>query len=92
MKVGQPSAAKVIGAAIIASSMIAMPVFAKEGVGAKLAPFGNNEQSSPFSAAEVREDPMYSPYSPFGNGDASVYKRGGADELKFYTAKLDEGM
>ncbi|KAJ1409398.1 hypothetical protein B484DRAFT_456089 [Ochromonadaceae sp. CCMP2298] len=92
MKAAQPSAARVFGAAIIASSMIAMPVFAMEGVGAKLAPFGNSEQSSPFSASEVREDPMYSPYSPFGNGDASVYKRGGKDEIKFYSAKFEDGI
>jgi len=91
MKVSQPSAAKVFGAAIIASSMLSMPVLAKEGVGAKIMPFTNSAASSPFND-EKREDPMFSPYSPYGNGDAAVYKRGGAEELKFYTAKFDEGI
>eukprot|EP00600_Ochromonadales_sp_CCMP1393_P004993 CAMPEP_0174954834 /NCGR_PEP_ID=MMETSP0004_2-20121128/648_1 /TAXON_ID=420556 /ORGANISM="Ochromonas sp., Strain CCMP1393" /LENGTH=182 /DNA_ID=CAMNT_0016202699 /DNA_START=755 /DNA_END=1303 /DNA_ORIENTATION=- len=88
----QPSIPKVFGAAVIASSVLAMPVYAKEGVGAKIAPFGNAEMSSPFAAGENREDPLYSPYSPYGNGEAAVYKRGGDSEIKFYMGKFNEGV
>ena len=36
--------------------------------------------SSPFAFDEKREDPMYSPYSPFGDGSAAVYKEAQAEE------------
>ena len=86
------SESKVFGAALIASSMLAMPVLAVEGTPAKIGIFTNNDLSSPYASGEVREDPIYSPYSPYGDGTAAVYKRGGAEEIKFYTAKFDEGM
>jgi hypothetical protein len=85
------SEAKKLGAAFIAASMISLPVDAKEGDPAKISIFGNNDLSSPFSAGEVREDPIYSPYSPYGNGEKAAYKRGNAEEVKFYTAKFEEG-
>ncbi len=83
---------KLIGAILIASSMLSMPVLAKEGTPAKISIFGNSDISSPYSAAEVREDPIYSPYSPYGNGDKAVYKRGSVEEMKFYRGLFDEGM
>ena len=83
---------KYFGAALIAASLMSTPTWAKEGAGAKISVFGNNDMSSPFSEAENREDPMYSPYSPFGNGDKAVYndRRGTADEVKFWRQKFDE--
>lgn len=94
MTAEKPSVQKVVGAAIIASSMLASPVFAKEGAGAKISIFGNNDISSPFAESEVREDPIYSPYSPYGNGEKAVYngRKGGAEELKFWKAKFDESV
>jgi hypothetical protein len=83
--------AKKVGAVFVAASMIALPVVAKEEDPAKISIFGNNDISSPFSAGEVREDPIYSPYSPYGNGEKAAYKRGNAEEVKFYTAKFEEG-
>jgi hypothetical protein len=75
----------------IAASLFSFPVFAKEGDPAKLSIFGNDGLSSPFTAGEVREDPIYSPYSPYGNGEKAVYKRGNSEELKFYQKKFEEG-
>ena len=49
-----PSAAKMIGAALVASTMFSMPVFAKEGAGAKLSFFGDSDYSSPFTTNEKR--------------------------------------
>lgn len=86
------SECKAFGAALIASSMLSMPVIAAEGTAAKIDIFGNNGYSSPFSAGEKREDPLYSPYSPYGDGSASVYKKGSPEEIKFYTAKFTEGV
>ena len=86
------SESKAFGAALIASTMLSMPVIAAEGTAAKIDIFGNNGYSSPFSANENREDPLYSPYSPYGDGTAAVYKRGSPEEIKFYTAKFTEGV
>lgn len=88
----QKNAVKVVGAALIASSMISAPVFAKEGAPAKISVFGNNDMSSPFSENEAREDPMYSPYSPYGNGEKAVYnaRKGSTDEVKFWQKKFEE--
>jgi hypothetical protein len=36
--------------------------------------------SSPFTFDEKREDPIYSPYSAFGDGTAAVYKAAQNDE------------
>lgn len=68
------------------------PVEAKEGAAAKIGIFTNSDASSPFAAGETREDPLYSPYSPYGNGDAAVYKnrKGSPEEVKFWKAKFDD--
>lgn len=81
---------KFMGAGMIASSVLAsgMPAFAAEGDGARLSFFGDKAASSPFTVTEDREDPIYSPYSAYGNGEASVYKKGGAEELGFYNTIL----
>lgn len=88
----EKNAAKWVGAALIASSMIAMPVLAKEGAPAKLGFFSNSDLSSPFAAGETREDPLYSPYSPYGNGEKAVYnaRKGTAEEVKFWQQKFEE--
>mmetsp|Transcript_21375 Transcript_21375/g.29409 ORF Transcript_21375/g.29409 Transcript_21375/m.29409 type:complete len:215 (-) Transcript_21375:144-788(-) len=93
MTVEKPaSVSKIVGAAIVASSIISSPVFAKEGAGAKISVFGDADISSPFAAAENREDPIYSPYSPYGNGEKAVYnaRRGSPEELKFWQAQFAE--
>lgn len=81
---------KVFGAALIASSMLSMPVFAVEGAGAKLGIFSNAEISSPFPQAEKREDPIYSAYSPYGDGTAAVYKKNGEFEVKLNKEMFEE--
>lgn len=82
-----------LGAALIASSLLAGPAFAVEGAGAKLEFFGGGT-SSPFTVNENREDPIYSPYSPYGDGTAAVYnnRKGSAEEIKFWNAKFVESM
>lgn len=62
----QSSIAKKIGVALIASSFISLPAFAVEGAAPKQSFFGDSPASSPFTINEDREDPIYSPYSPFG--------------------------
>ena len=90
----KPSMAKNIGIALIASTFLSLPAFAVEGAAPKQSYFGDSPASSPFTISEDREDPMYSPYSPFGNGEKSVYtvtaRKGGADETKFWSAQLEE--
>ena len=83
-----PSLSKMIGAALVASTLLAGPVFAKDGAGAKLSFFGDDSFSSPFTITEAREDPIYSPYSAYGNGEAAIYKKGGKDEVSFYSTVL----
>jgi hypothetical protein len=92
MSVEKISFSKAVGAAIIASSMISMPVFAKEGEGAKLGIFSNSPMSSPFPQGETREDEIYSPYSPYGDGTKATYnaRKGGKEEVDFYRVKFDE--
>jgi hypothetical protein len=84
---------KFFGAALIASSMFGVPAFAVEGAGAKLSVFGlgGDAYSSPF-VSEDREDPIYSPYSPFGNGEKAVYnaRKGGKEEVTFWKAQFAE--
>lgn len=69
--------------------------FAKEGEAPRMSFFGLGSASSSFSSPYVnenREDPIYSPYSPYGNGEKSVYnnqRKGSADELKFWRNKFD---
>lgn len=86
--------AKKIGAALIASTMLSLPVFAVEGTSPKQSYFGDSPASSPFTINEAREDPIYSPYSPYGNGEKAVYtitnRQGGPEETKFWTAQLEE--
>lgn len=81
-----------IAAAGIAASFFTAPAFAVEGAGAKLGFFEGNSASSPYANTEKREDPLYSAYSPYGNGEAAVYnkRRGGEEELKFWRGVLDE--
>lgn len=83
--------AKAFGAALIASTLISGPAFAKPGDAPKVDFFGTAPLSSPF-VQEAREDPLYSPYSPYGNGEKAVYNgvKGGAEEVKFWTQKFDE--
>ena len=94
MTVEKTNMQKVIGAALVASSILASPVLAKEGAGAKISVFGNNDMSSPFALGEIREDPIYSPYSPYGNGEKAVYnaRKGGAEEVKFWKGVFVEGI
>jgi hypothetical protein len=89
----EKNAVRIISAVVAASSLISAPVFAKEGDAAKIGIFTNNDMSSPFAAGENREDPIYSPYSPYGNGEKAVYnaRKGTAEELKFWQAKFEEG-
>jgi hypothetical protein len=86
--------AKKIGAALIASTMLSLPAFAVEGTSPKQSYFGDAPASSPFTINEVREDPIYSPYSPYGNREKAVYtttnRQGGPEETKFWTAQLEE--
>lgn len=86
--------AKNIGAMLIASTMLSLPAFGVEGAAPKQSFFGDNPASSPFTINEVREDPIYSPYSPYGNRDKAVYttekQQGGKEETKFWSAQLEE--
>lgn len=88
----QPSFFKSAGIALLGASLFGSPVFAKEGAGAKFSFFGADVASSPFTVNENREDPMYSPYSAYGDGTAAVYngRRGGNEEKSFYAAKFAE--
>ena len=83
---------KNIAAAAIAASLFAAPAFAVGGAAAKQGFFEGSSASSPFSNTEVREDPLYSAYSPYGNGDAAVYnkRKGGAEEIAFWKGVFDE--
>ena len=90
----QPSFLKTAGAVLIGASLFGTPVLAKEGAGAKLSFFGDSDFSSPYTLSEKREDAIYSPYSPFGDGTAAVYngRRGGKEELAFWNGKLTESL
>jgi len=95
MKSNDNSIAKNVGIALIASTFFgSLPSLAVEGTSPKQSYFGDAPASSPFTINEVREDPIYSPYSPFGNGEKAVYttqnRRGGVEETKFWTAQLEE--
>lgn len=89
MAAEKPSMQKLLGVALVASSMFAGPVLAKEGAGANIEIFGNNGASSPFSDAKT-----YSPYSPYGDGTNAVYngRKGSPEETKFWTEKFNECM
>eukprot|EP00595_Chromulina_sp_UTEXLB2642_P000152 CAMPEP_0196761110 /NCGR_PEP_ID=MMETSP1095-20130614/227_1 /TAXON_ID=96789 ORGANISM="Chromulina nebulosa, Strain UTEXLB2642" /NCGR_SAMPLE_ID=MMETSP1095 /ASSEMBLY_ACC=CAM_ASM_000446 /LENGTH=185 /DNA_ID=CAMNT_0042110223 /DNA_START=127 /DNA_END=684 /DNA_ORIENTATION=+ len=90
----KPSAKKVFSTIVIASALFGgMPAFAKEGAAPKQGFFSNSDASSPFTE-ESREDPLFSPYSPYGNGEAAVYNslKGSPSEIKFYSEKFDESV
>ena len=89
---------KLIGAALIASTLLSgLPSIAKEGAGPKQSFFGIGGSKS-FSEAldsnEDREDPKFSPYSPFGNGEKAVYnaRKNTPEEIKFWKGKFDESL
>jgi hypothetical protein len=94
MKSNDNSIAKNIGIALIASTFLSLPAFAVEGTSPKQSYFGDSPASSPFTINEVREDPIYSPYSPYGDKSKAVYtttnRQGGAEETKFWSAQLEE--
>ena len=89
----KPNIVKQVGAVLLGSLMIGTPVLAKEGAGAKFSFFGDSA-STPFTLNENREDPIYSPYSPYGDGTAAAYndRKGGKEEVAFYSNKLAESM
>ena len=82
--------AKMIGAALVASTFLSLPAFAVEGAAPKQSFFGSGGtiSSSPFSD----DDNMYSPYSPWGDGKNAIYneRKGGAEEKEFWSVKLEE--
>ena len=86
--------AKLLGATGAAVSLMGGAAFAKEGAAPKQGFFGvfDNSASSPYASGEDREDPLYSPYSPYGNGEAAVYKEGQSEEIKFWTNQLNNCM
>jgi len=75
--------------AVIGASFAAGPAFAVEGAAPKQTIFGGGA-SSPFTFDEKREDPIYSPYSPYGNGAQAIYKEAGTDEKIFWAAQFNE--
>ena len=89
----QPNALKIATAALISASLMGSPVFAVEGAGPKFSFFGDSA-STPFTITENREDPIYSPYSPYGDGTAAVYngRKGGKEEIAFWNGKFSESM
>ena len=86
------SISKVVGAAIMASTFMGgLPSFAVEGAAPKQSYFGASA-SSPFAFDEKREDPLYSPYSPYGDGTAAAYKKGTEKEITYWTNKLTTAL
>jgi hypothetical protein len=87
MAVEKPSAGKLAGAAIIASTLVGSSAFAADGP--KFSFFGGGA-SSPFVMDENREDAIYSPYSPFGDGSKAAYnaRKGSKEEIKFWADTL----
>lgn len=64
--------------------------FYYSGAGAKIGIFSNSPMSSPFPQGETREDPIYSAYSPYGDGSKATYKAGGSEEIAFYSKMFNE--
>lgn len=89
----QMSAQKPLVAAAIAAAMIATPAFGKAGEGPKFGFFDGTSSSTPFTI-EDREDPIYSPYSPYGNGEKAAYntRKGGSEEVAFWTNQLNTAL
>ena len=90
MSAERPNMAKVIAAGIMSASLFGSAAFAVEGASPKQSFFGDSQFSSPFTINENREDPIYSPYSPYGNGQAAVYngRAGGSEEIAFWKNQL----
>lgn len=97
MKAADNKILQAVTVAFTASSLFLAPIpsIAKEGEAPKMAFFGigsaSTSGSSPY-VQENREDPIYSPYSPYGNGEKSLYnkqRKGTADELKFWKNKFE---
>ena len=81
---------KAFTAAIIAASFMGgLPAIAVEGASPKQNFFGE-ASSSPFTFEETREDPIYSPYSPYGTGAAASYnsRKGSKEEIGFWQNQL----
>jgi hypothetical protein len=66
-------------------------VLAAPDAGAKLSFFGD-APSTPYTLSENREDPIYSPYSPYGDGSAAAYKKGSKEEVAFYNKIFQNSM
>ena len=83
---------KAFTAAIVAASFMGgLPAIAAEGAAPKqnFGIFGETA-SSPFVTTETREDPIYSPYSPYGSGAAASYndRKGSKEEISFWQNQL----
>lgn len=89
LKMSMDKASKTFGAALIGVGMFVSPAFAVEGAGPKQSIFGGGN-SSPFTFDEKREDPIYSPYSPYGDASKAVYKEAGKDEMAFWIQTFDK--
>lgn len=89
-------AAKSLGAAGMALTLLAGSAFAVEGAAPSQGFFGFKGYSSPYNNAkdEGREDEFYSPYSPYGDGSQSVYtvtnREGGKEETSFWTNQFNK--
>ena len=89
MTMNMDKISKTIGVGLIGAGMFIAPAFAVEGAGPKQSIFGGGN-SSPFTFDEKREDPIYSPYSAYGDGTKAVYKEAGKDEVAFWTKTFDK--
>lgn len=83
-------ASKLVVAALAAASLFGTPSFANVGDAPKIGIFSNAPISSPFTQ-EDREDPIYSPYSPYGDGSKAAYnaRKGGKEEISFWKTQFD---
>ena len=83
---------KALTAAVIAASFMGgLPAIAAEGASPKQNFLIFSEAtSSPFTFEENREDPIYSPYSPYGSGAAASYngRKGSKEEIGFWQNQL----
>lgn len=81
----------IAAAAIIISTSFSGAAFAAEGAAPKQSFFGAASSSSPYSYNENREDPRFSPYSPYGDGSKSVYnlQTEKKQEIDFWTNQFN---
>jgi hypothetical protein len=86
----ETKASKLAVAALAAASLFGTPAFANVGDAPKIGIFSNAPLSSPFTQ-EDREDPIYSPYSPYGDGSKAAYnaRKGGKEEIAFWKNQFD---